>query len=451
MRCFQRILVGGLVGVLLISSFTSVSVAQIFTKTDPGAEVALGRQVAKVLEEMYGVAKDQALQERVRRIGQRLMSQLDEQYKIYTYEFRVIGAPEINACALPGGIVCIFEGLLHIIPNDDALAFVIAHELTHTARRHWAKFVKKSEEAGLLLSIIGVAAGASDLANLAVSLAQAILNASYSQEQEKEADTMGTELVWKAHFNPQGALQTMEMLRKLGEQSSVPRFLRSHPPVSSRLKYLQNLCETLATKERPALTPSMPTPLALEDFVCLGELVPVPNEWCPLAVGNFWTYEIAQRGGTHKSSYTRRVISACSTDKGTIYRLETTSEKTKPIQSLILTTTQAIWQRPRPQDPQCQWLLECLLPPLPAETVQEGQWIFSVQGKEEVATPCGRFEATVIKKEGGDPPQTYKYWWTRGIGLVKRVWEEAQLTEILIRYDIIRQATTGAMETRKTD
>jgi Zn-dependent protease with chaperone function len=413
----------------------ALACAQVFTNTSPGAEVALGRQVAAEIERIVGVSSDPALRQRVSRVGSRVAQQLES--KLYTYEFRVLRSEQINALALPGGIIFVYEGLLGHIPTDDALAFIIGHEITHASHRHWATTIKKTEGLNILLSVVGAATGT--WGDLATTLAKVLIDSAYSQEMEEDADATGLELMWRAHFDPQGGIQAMEMIRQLTAQPKAPRFLRSHPPVDSRIAHLTKIATELAGKERPALNPMEPAPTSEDLLAAIGDLTgidPVVNAWYPLSAGNEWTYEVAQGAGP-RTTYRLRVISALPAQSGAVYRVEWTSGKAKPVIRQVTTTATACWLRPRPTEANSPWMLDFTLPPLPEEPVIDGQWTYSGVGAEQISVPCGRFEASIICKRGGDPVCTYRLWFAQNVGLLKRLWEEKNISETLTRYTII--------------
>jgi len=73
-------------------------------------------------------------------------------YKLASYsditnprlETVVLDSSEINAFAVPGGIIGLNGGLLLSAQTEDELAAVIAHELAHLSQRHFAREVERS-------------------------------------------------------------------------------------------------------------------------------------------------------------------------------------------------------------------------------------------------------------------------------------------------------------------
>ena len=52
------------------------------------------------------------------------------------FTFTLLDSPDINAFALPGGLIYINRGLLAYLDSEAELAGVIAHEIGHITERH---------------------------------------------------------------------------------------------------------------------------------------------------------------------------------------------------------------------------------------------------------------------------------------------------------------------------
>ena len=111
-------------------------------------EIQLGREVAALFERQVRLSSDAALVAKVQRIGRRLVQVCDR--RELPYEFHVVETGEINAIAFPGGFVYAYAGLLQALPSDDAVAFVLAHEIAHAAKRHWARRYEKARKLSVL-------------------------------------------------------------------------------------------------------------------------------------------------------------------------------------------------------------------------------------------------------------------------------------------------------------
>ena len=192
-------------------------------------EISMGKDVAQQLEKKYGLVEDEALQARVNAIGQRLVAVSDR--KDIAYSFKVLNTDEINALAVPGGFVYLFKGLVDMMPTDDELAGVMAHEVTHVVRRHSVKQMEKSLGTSLLMAVVFGSKGV-----ILQQVAMEALMAGYSRDDEREADQLGFRYSFAAGFNPYNLLITMNKLNDLdqGKKANYGIF-SSHPEPEARV------------------------------------------------------------------------------------------------------------------------------------------------------------------------------------------------------------------------
>jgi predicted Zn-dependent protease len=178
------------------------------------------------------------------------------------YEFHAVDMEETNAFALPGGYVYVSRGLLALANSEDELAGVIGHEIGHVAARHSAQRQTRAQVAGIGTAIAALGAavlGGGPLAQSVAQMAQvgaAGWIASYSRDQERQADEIGQKLAGQAGYDPAaigtflGALGR-EMELKLGEKRR-PSFLDSHPSSEERVRAALGRASSIA---RAAATP----------------------------------------------------------------------------------------------------------------------------------------------------------------------------------------------------
>ena len=193
-------------------------------------EIEIGRNVSKEVEKIYKLSSDKGVQERVERLGRQLATVSERPELPYT--FKVLEVNEVNAFALPGGPVYVFKGLADYM-TDDELAGVIGHEIGHIVKRHSIKQMEKSMSMGLLMLLVLRDKGM----GLQTVVQQAIM-ASYSREDEREADYQGFLLTTKAALNPYG----MQMgLTKLATVHDAPDhgLFNSHPEPEARVALLK--------------------------------------------------------------------------------------------------------------------------------------------------------------------------------------------------------------------
>lgn len=164
----------------------------------------------------------------------------------------IVDDREVNAFAVPGGVVGVNTGLIMTAESEGELASVMAHELGHLSQRHFAR----SQEAnkynqwialgGLLASIAAASAGGSSGGNLGMAVGMSAQAAAlqsqlrYSRAFEQEADRVGmqtlTESGYDPHAMPNFFLRLERATRQLGY---MPEFLLTHPLTSSRLSDLE--------------------------------------------------------------------------------------------------------------------------------------------------------------------------------------------------------------------
>lgn len=197
-------------------------------------EVSMGRSLSKQVEEKFKLLEDQELQERVEKIGQKLVEVCDRKELIY--HFKVLDEEDVNAFALPGGWVYILKGLIEKVKSDDELAGVIAHEIGHIAARHSVKKLQTGLTSTLLM-ILAAGANTDREFRKGVNLALASLMTSYSREDEFEADRRSVTYCKAAGYDPNAIVTFLETLREVHRKKPLrPKsFFRSHPYVAERI------------------------------------------------------------------------------------------------------------------------------------------------------------------------------------------------------------------------
>ena len=189
---------------------------------DEASEVAEGKKAhEEVMKEFGGALANPKLQAYVNDIGQRLAQQSHRANLQWT--FTVLDSPDVNAFALPGGYVYVTRGIMAYMDSEADLAGVIGHEIGHVTARHGAQRATKQQRAGagvMAATVLGVLVeavtgvqGAAQAANQ-VSTGMAAGNiASYSREQELQADKLGAEYLSRVGYNPKNMVDVIGVLR----------------------------------------------------------------------------------------------------------------------------------------------------------------------------------------------------------------------------------------------
>ena len=209
---------------------------------DPGTtsitrdqQIQLGRQAAaEVYKQMPVLPDSSALTQYVRRVGERLVAQIPQEYS-WPYEFHVIPEKEINAFALPGGPMFVNAGAVLAADNEAQLAGVMAHEMSHVYMQHSAKQASKQAFTNGILGVLGAIVGggtAGTLARLGMQIGAGAISLKYSRNDEAQADAVGAIIMYRAGYDPRALAQFFEKLESEG--SSGPQFLSDHPNPGNR-------------------------------------------------------------------------------------------------------------------------------------------------------------------------------------------------------------------------
>jgi predicted Zn-dependent protease len=187
----------------------------------------------------YGPVQDARLNAYLDRTGRRLAA-LSHRPQM-PYSFRVVNANYVNAYAFPGGSIAATRGILLKMDNEGELAALLGHELGHVNARHTAAVMSKGQLTNLVLGGVAAAAGAgnSRYGNLAAQLGMlgsGVLLASYSRDNERQADALGMEYMVKAGYGPDGMVGLMDILNNMsrGHQGAAELLFATHPMSSER-------------------------------------------------------------------------------------------------------------------------------------------------------------------------------------------------------------------------
>lgn len=179
--------------------------------------------------------------------------------------FKVYYVIDVNAFACADGSVRIFSSLMDIM-SDEELLGVIGHEVGHVAH----KDSKKGFRTALLTSALkdGISSQGGKAAALTDSqlgdLSEALVNATYSQKQERDADDYGYEFLKKSGKNPWAMALSFRKLKQLQEEagakksSKLNQLFSTHPDLDARIQRMEERAMTEGI-EKPAVTEAAAT------------------------------------------------------------------------------------------------------------------------------------------------------------------------------------------------
>lgn len=158
----------------------------------------------------------------------------------------IIDSPEINAFAVPGGIIGINAGLFMHARNENELAAVLAHELAHLSQRHFARGLENQKNTSvtaltaLLASVVLMSAAGADAGMAALATTQAAMidqQLRFSRHNETEADQVGMLTLARAGMSTAAMADFFEQMAKANRFSGErpPDFLLTHPVTETRI------------------------------------------------------------------------------------------------------------------------------------------------------------------------------------------------------------------------
>jgi predicted Zn-dependent protease len=203
----------------------------------PQEEIAAGLLCAPDMAARFnGLYPDTESQNRIKGIGEKLVSKSQAAKSPYQFDFHVLADSQIvNAYAFPGGQIFITWGLLKILENDDEVAAVLAHEIGHIIARHAGERLSGFSLPHPLADTVRATAFDSDQAGTYIS---DLVDMDYNQDEELEADHFAISCITAGGYKTGALLKVLENLEK--ELKGKPVGLaRTHPVSESRLETLK--------------------------------------------------------------------------------------------------------------------------------------------------------------------------------------------------------------------
>ena len=252
--------------VILISVVAAVFVSCGTTNTVPitgrqqtlmvsdGEVLSLSTQQYQEFMKTAKLSTNQTNTAMVKRVGQNLANAvvnylnsngLSNDVQNYNWTFNLVQDKQVNSWCMPGGLICVYEGLLPVTQDEASLAIVLGHEIAHAVARHSAEQMSTQMKQQYGLQIGSMGAGALGMGTNTQSIVQAIVaqgfnfkNLKYSRNHETEADHMGLIFAAMAGYDPQVATTFWQ---RMAAQSSnqTAEFLSDHPSDATRIQNIQ--------------------------------------------------------------------------------------------------------------------------------------------------------------------------------------------------------------------
>lgn len=211
----------------------------------PEEEKMIGESVAlEIISRYGGLVRDEAISRRVNLVGRSLAYYSSR--PALPWRFGVLDSPSVNGFSAPGGFVFITRGLYEMTgDSDDALAAVLAHEITHITGRHALNIIARGEFLAGATSLAAERSG--DVAQIEAQLGQfelgiekvvnTLAEKGFDPQTEFAADQGGRQLALTVGYAPGGLRQVLIQLQQKTPTEAAPIF-STHPPLTDRIQRL---------------------------------------------------------------------------------------------------------------------------------------------------------------------------------------------------------------------
>jgi Zn-dependent protease with chaperone function len=157
----------------------------------------------------------------------------------YNVQIVVVKGEVVNAFALPGGRIVVYEKLISKLNSYPELAALLAHEFTHVESRHTIKTLFRQLGSKIFLSL--VLGDATAVGGVIINNADDLKSLSYSRALEKEADENGARLLADRKIDCDGFVRLFEILKQ--ETKGDPKtaeWISSHPNLDKRVENIKD-------------------------------------------------------------------------------------------------------------------------------------------------------------------------------------------------------------------
>ena len=241
-----RLLLLSLVAMLLVACGTTKTVPITGRKQNlmvsDGEMLSLSTQQYSEYMKTAKASTNAANTAMVQRVGQRLATAVEsflrnngmaEDVQNYKWQFNLVQDQNVNAWCMPGGLICVYEGLLPVTQNEASLAIVLGHEIAHAVARHSAEQYSTQYRQQYGLQIGAVLASAVGVGDNAVAIGQDIIGALYAVGYDPDMiEKLVREQDWNQVLYDKFSEELMPIDRRMNER----RYLATFPITNGKMK-----------------------------------------------------------------------------------------------------------------------------------------------------------------------------------------------------------------------
>ena len=222
---------------------------------------------------------DKLVQDYISELGMKIVRANNLENNPYNYSFAVVSSEQVNAFALPAGVIFVTLPLLAMVETEAELAGVLSHEIGHVVARHAAYRIDKARRetgktllytlgGGVLGGALGYGLGRIFCApddkeclegalsygafggTAAAMLIQKYYFLANSREDEMEADRIGFRLATNAGYSKDYVGKFYERLLEMERQrktlniealNTLEHAFSTHPPSLERVEQMNEL------------------------------------------------------------------------------------------------------------------------------------------------------------------------------------------------------------------
>ncbi len=247
-------------GVLLAGCAVSPTGENTLLLNSPTQMNAIGEKSFEQVKNNTPIDSGKKINRYVRCVSQALIERIPARYGLESAQWEVLVFKDdaINAFAVPGGKIGVYTGMLDTVENQNQLAAVIGHEISHVLAQHSNARLSQQQVTSVGLNMANlllterVDTGTQQAVMTAMGLgAQYGVILPYSRAHEREADILGQQLMADAGFDPREA---GSLWRKMASEggASPPEFMSTHPAPGSRVTMLDDRVQELLPVYREA-------------------------------------------------------------------------------------------------------------------------------------------------------------------------------------------------------
>jgi predicted Zn-dependent protease len=227
---FSILLGGSLAGLVIIYIFLGFVVDIIAPRLSPEIEQKLGNLYRPIFKN----AEHSNAADELQRLLQNLLDKSD--WHDVPFKAHLVKTEKVNAIALPGNNIVVYSGLINELASENALSFVLAHELGHYANRD---HIKGLGRALILVVLSSTLLGADNPVTNFLSNSLYNTELKFSQKKETKADLWALDLMDRHYGHVAGATQFFKTLGKKEGRGKLAYYFASHPHPDIRVEFIE--------------------------------------------------------------------------------------------------------------------------------------------------------------------------------------------------------------------